>query len=82
MTKKTTNIHLTTYTGGSLVVLILAKKKSQITYQNFLNKSLVRPNSKSSICQRFQSISYKTNPPCFITMINIVKNIFEGKFMS
>ena len=40
-----------------------SQKKSRITYQNFLSKSLVRPNSKSSICQRFQSISYKANSP-------------------
>ena len=39
------------------VVLSLGKKRSQ----DFLNKSLVRPNSKSTICQRFQSISYKTS---------------------
>ena len=38
------------------VVLILAKK-----FAKFPKKSLVRPNNKSSICERFQSTSYKTN---------------------
>ena len=53
MTKKTTNVHLTTYMGGFLVVLILAKKKSQITYQNFLNKSLARPTASLQFVKDF-----------------------------
>ena len=38
-------------------------KKSQVTYQNFHNKSLVRPNSNSPIFRRSQPISYITNSP-------------------
>ena len=42
----------------------LSQKKSQITYHNILNKILVRTNSKSLICQKFQSISYMANSLC------------------
>ena len=54
---------------------------SQITYQSFLKKCLVRPNSKSQICRRSEPISHMANSSgdniyhldhiCIITYKNI-----------